>query len=218
MIRNMSRCILAMTVLAVISSGCGPISSLLGGGLPLQDDFSSDGSGWGTGTDSENSVEYSNGGLRMQVFIPNYIVSSRPNATDYENIHTEVTVTHNDTNPTTAFGVLCNQQGFTASYYYFVITPAGEYAIIKAAEGQTDIFLTNNGWASSDLITQNADSYRVGADCGDGTLTLYVDENEIASVSESTYTSGRVGLIAWSDVDASSTDVTFDDFLMTELP
>jgi hypothetical protein len=45
-----------------------------------------------------------------------------------------------------------------------------------------------------------------------------VDGNQIASVSDSTYTSGGVGVFTWSGEDATSTNVSFDDFIMTELP
>ena len=217
--RNTSRCILAMTVLVLVSSGCTPFSSLLGGGLPLQDDFSSDGSGWATGTDSDSAIEYLNGGLNMVVFTQNYFVWSTPNGADYENVHIEVTVINNGTDPTTAFGFICNQQVVENSFYYFAITPGREYAIVRAQSGLTDVFLTNNDqWATSDLIPQNAASYRIGADCGNGTHTLYVDGQQIASVTDTTYGIGGVGLFTWSGEEVSSADVTFDDFVMTKLP
>jgi hypothetical protein len=68
----------------------------------------------------------------------------------------------------------------------------------------------------SDQIT-NQDSYRVGADCDNGRLTLYVDGKQIASVTDHTYGAGRVGLFAWSGDKASSADVNFDDFLLGSL-
>ena len=215
---GLRKVVLAISALAFASLACGAFSSLLGDGSLLKDDFSNSSSGWGTGTDTDSSVEYSSGGLQMQVFTTNYLTWSTPNATDYENVHVEVTANHNDTNPTTAFGVICNELGTTASYYYFVITPGGEYAIAKAAVGQTDLFLTNEDqWGSSDLIPQNAASYRVGADCGNGTLTLYVDGQQIDSVTDASYTTGRVGLITWSGDEAPSADVVFDDFVVTPL-
>ena len=114
--------------------------------------------------------------------------------------------------------MLCHQQVVNDSFYYFAITPAGEYAIVKAALAQTDVFLTNSDqWGTSDLIAKDAASYRVGADCGNGTLALYVDGQQIASVSDSTYTSGAVGLLTWSGEEATSADVTFDDFVVTKL-
>src|SRR5688572_13818206 len=188
---NFRKVVLAISMLALTLLACGAFSSLFGGPL-LQDDFSNTSSGWGIGTDADSSVEYANGGLQMLVFTPNYLTWSTPNATDYQNVHVETTATHNDTNPTTAFGVICNEVGTTASYYYFVITPGGEYAIAKAEVGQTDFFFTNNDqWGSSDLITQNATSYRIGADCAsDGRLTLYVDGQQIDSVSDTTFTTG----------------------------
>lgn len=193
-------------------------SQSITGDVLLIDDFSS--AQWGTGTDSNRSVEYASEALQMIVFTKNYFVWSPRDDHDYQNVHMEVTVINNDTDPTTAFGLICNRQaGEDSSFYYFAMTPAGEYAIAKAAAGQTDVFLTNNDeWASSDLITKNAPSYRVGADCGNGTLTLYVDGKNIASVSDSSYTSGGVAVFTWSGEEVASANVSFDDFAMTELP
>lgn len=214
---NLSRVLLAIAVLVSASLGCNALSALSNGPL-LEDNFEGGSSNWGTGTDADSSVEYSDGGLRMQIFTENYFVWSTPDDQDYENVHIEVTVRNNGTDSTTAFGILCHQQTITDSFYYFVVTPGGEYAIAKAALAQTDVFLTNNDqWAQSDTIAQNAASYRVAADCGNGTLTFYVDGQQIASVSDASYTSGGVGVLAWSGENAASGDVTFDDFVMTKL-
>jgi len=215
MTRNKFRIVFVIGALAMASLGC-EFSSLLGGPL-LQDDFSS-GSGWGTSTDSESSVEYSNGGLQMQIFTQNYFVWSTPNEEVYENVHIEVTVQNNNTPATTAFGILCYQQTVEDSFYYFAVTPAGEYAIAKAALALDDVFLTNDDrWGDSDLVAENAASYRLGADCGNGTLTFYVDGQQIATVSDATYTSGGIGLLTWSGEEVSSANVTFDDFVVTKL-
>jgi hypothetical protein len=190
------------------------------GNVLLSDDFSS--AQWGTGTDSDSSIEYVNEALKVIVFTKNWFVwSTPPNNQDYQNVHMEVTVINNGTDSTTAFGLMCNQQSSAkSSFYYFAITPAGEYAIAKATAEQSDVFLTNNDqWAASDLIEKDAPSYRVGADCGsNGTLTLYVDGQQVASVSDVSYTSGGVAVIVWSGEEAATTNVSFDDFLMTELP
>ena len=209
--------ILAVTCLALAALACNAVSGRSDSNVLLSDDFSS--ATWGTRTDADSSVEYANGALQMIVYTQNYFVWSPPNDQDYQNIHSEVTVINNGTDATTAFGIMCNQQATNGNFYYLAMTPAGEYAIAKAAEGQTDIFLTNDDqWASSDLIPQNAASYRVGADCSNGTLTLYVDGQQIASVSDASYTSGGVALFTWSGEEANSADVSFDDFLMTKLP
>jgi hypothetical protein len=218
-----TKIILAIACLALAVLACNAVT---GGGntstatpspkVILSDDFSS--TKWGTGTDKDSSIEYANNALQVIVYTKNYFVWSTPNDQDYQNIHMEVTVNSNGTDSTTAFGIMCNQQATHGNFYYLAMTPAGEYAIAKAIEGQSDVFLTNNNqWASSDAITKNASSYRVAADCGNGNLTLYVDGKPIGSASDTSYTSGGVALITWSGENATTTNVSFDDFLMTEL-
>jgi hypothetical protein len=205
---------------AVSGGGGGDPTSLTSTPSPaviLSDDFSS--AKWGVGTDAKSSVEYANEALQMIVYTKNYFVWSTPNDQDYQNTHMEVTVINNGTDSTTAFGIMCHQQSTNGNFYYVAMTPAGEYAIAKAVEGQDDLFLTNNDqWASSDLIAKDASSYRVGADCGSGTLTLYVDGQQIASVSDASYVNGGIAVFTWSGEEATSTNVSFDDFLMTDLP
>lgn len=189
-------------------------------GVLLDDDFSSGGrTTWGTGTDAESSVEYVDNGLNMQLFKENYIVWSSPNDSQYENVHMEVTVHNPGTDSSTAFGFMCDQQyPITDSRYYLAITPGGEYAIGKAALALDDVILSNNGeWGKSNLIAKDADSYRLGADCGNGKLALYVDGQQIASATDSTYTKGSITLFTWSGKDIGKVNVTFDDFLMTKL-
>jgi serine/threonine protein kinase len=188
------------------------------GNTLLDDDFSA--KNWGTLTNSDYSIEYLNDTLNMKVFIQNWIVWSTPDDVDYENIHLEVTALLNDTDANTAFGIMCDQQAASDdSRYYFAITRSAQYIIAKAEAGQTDIYLTNNNeWGTSDSITKNAPSYRIGADCGNGALTLYVDGKQIASVSDSSYAKGGVGLFTWSATEATATDLSFDDFVLTSLP
>lgn len=218
-------CIAVVVLIPILAQWLFPGIRILGqgpsqpgsGGVLLSDDFSSP--LWGTGNITDSSVEYANDALQMIVYPRNSFVWSPPNDQDYKNIHMEVTVINNGTDSTTAFGLICNQQPIDENFYYFAVTPAGEYAIAKAVEGQDDLFLTNNDqWANSDLIPKDASSYRVGADCGNGTLTLYVDGQEIASIADASYGNGGVAVFTWSGEEATNTNVSFDDFLMTELP
>lgn len=187
----------------------------------LDDSFSAGRSQWGTGTDADSAVEYIDDALNIQVFTANYIVWSTPDDSSYENVHMEVTVINNGTDQNTAFGFMCDmQQPINDSRYYFAVTAGGEYAIAKASLAMDDVFLTNNDkWAKSDAIAKNAGSYHIGADCGNGKLTLYVDGEQIASVDDSTYTSGGIALFVWSASESTATtNVSFDDFKMTNLP
>ncbi len=182
----------------------------------LKDDFSS--KNWGILNETDDVVKYDGQALRMKIFKKNWFVWSTPNSKTYKNVHTEITVTNNDGESTTAFGIMCDQQETASDYYYLAVTPGGEYVIALAAGDKADVFLTNNNkWGSSDLIKHNASSYRVGADCNNGTLTLYVDGQRIDSVSDNTYGNGSIGVFAWSGENVSNADVSFDDFIITSL-
>jgi len=214
--RNSSKGLIAIAMLVLASLACSA-ASILGGGALLDDDFSNSDSGWGTGTDSASSVEYLNESLNMFVNKDFWFVWSTPDNEDYENIHIEVTAKNDSTDSTGAFGILCNMQ-VTDTYYYFAVTGAGEYAIGRDTLTD-DVLLTNGGsWGESSAITAGAASYRIGADCGsDGTLTLYVDGQQVDSVNDTTYLLGYVGLFAWSGEEVDGTNVSFDDFVMTKL-
>jgi hypothetical protein len=188
------------------------------GKVILSDDFSS-AEQWGTGTDSDSAVEYVNEALNFIVYTEGYFVWSTPDNEVYQNVHIEANVVNNGTDSTTAFGFICDKSEGN-DFYYLVMTPAGQYVIALASDGGKDVFLTNNdAWADSDLIAVNANTYHVGADCGNGALTLYVDGKKIASVNDSTYASGHVALLVWSGDEAGMTNnVSFDDFMMSELP
>lgn len=217
--KNRFKIVVALVLLAVAALACGlPAIPGLNGPL-LDENFDGFSQTWGTGTDEQSSVEYTDGGLRFIVNETLFYVWSNPNDEDYANVHIEVTAKNNSSDPNTAFGIMCNQGVPDSNMYYFAITANGEYAIAKGAVAMEDVFLTNNDlWGESELIAKNADSYRIGADCGKGTLTLYVDGQKIDSVQDSSYSSGMVALFAWSHEVEDGTDVTFDDFVVTKLP
>ena len=207
-----SRVFSGVVVLILATLAC----SIPGSGALLEDNFSSEGN-WGTGTDADSSVEHGNGMLNFVVNKDLYFVWSTPNAEDYENIHMEVTATNNSTDSAAAFGIICNL-AITNTSYYFAITGAGEYAIGRYTL-MGDTLLTNDGqWGTSSVIAADAPSYRIGADCGNNTLTLYVDGQQVDSVSDSTYTTGNIGVFAWSGEELNGTNVSFDDFVLTKLP
>jgi hypothetical protein len=163
-------------------------------------------------------VEYENEALHFFVNKDFWYVWSTPNEENYENIHIEVTVLNNSTDPKGSFGIICNLQNADDTSYYFAVRGSGDYAIGRYTLTD-DILITNDGeWTPSNAITPSADSYRIGVDCGNGILNLYADGRLVDSVSDSTFTSGSVGLFAWSDEKQNSTDVTFDDFVVTKLP
>lgn len=194
-------------------------ASIIPGEIILQEKFSAPATTWGV-VDDENSYVYlDNEALRMTISKRNWFVWSSPNSIVYRDVYLETTVINNDTDQYTAFGLFCNQQTDGQSFYYFGITPAGQYAIARVDSGTLENFITNNGqWGYSNLIETNAPSYHVEAACGNGVLTLSVNGQQIDTVTDTTYTSGRAGVFIWSAEQATKTDISFDDFLLANLP
>ncbi len=201
-----------MLVLSTLACAVPDVSSLLS---PLpNDDFSNESSGWGTGTDSNSSVEYLNDGLTFLVFEPFYVTWSTPDTTVYENTHLEVSVSNQSSDPEAVFGFVCNEQGTTSAFYYVGVSRSGYYAFIKSSVALDDVFLKEG---NSSVISSSADPLRLGLDCGNGSMTLYANGQMIDSVSDSSYTSGSVGLFVASDDQNTGAAVIFDDFAMTKL-
>jgi hypothetical protein len=234
---NIFKAVLVITALALASLSCGLLSSIpspapsspaatgsaSNGGstsanVLMQDDFSDSNSGWGTGADANKSVQYTNGSLEFKVFKTFDLVYSTPSDKDFQGVHIEVTIRPNDSEPNTTFGILCDQQVTANAFYYFGIRTTGDYGIVKSAVAKDDLFLTNNNdWGTSKLIPTGAASYTLGADCGVGQLALYVNGKLVDSVSDSSYTTGKIGLFTWSDQKASASHVNFANFVMTSL-
>lgn len=201
-------------VLLVTSLACGTadLTSLLN---PLpSDDFSSSSSGWGTGTDSFSSVEYLNDGLTMLVFEPYYVTWSTPDITSYENIHMEVDIQNQSSDDKAMFGFICNEQGTTNAFYYVGVSPDGYYAFIKSSVVGDDVYLKDG---FSDVVTSNLNSLRLGLDCNNGSMTLYVNGQVIETVSDSTYTSGSIGLFLASQEERNGASAIFDNFAVTKI-
>jgi hypothetical protein len=204
----------AILVLVLSSLACGmPDVAALLDPMP-KDDFSNSSSGWGTGTDADSSVEYNNDGLEIKVFTPYYVTWSTQSLESYENTHLEVNVQNSSTDQEAFFGFICNEQGTTNAFYYVGVSPDGYYAFNKSKVVGDDEILKDG---TSDIISASAQSMRLGLDCKNGSMTLYVNGQQIDSVSDSTYTSGTFGLFGASDDEQNGTSVLFDDFATSKI-
>lgn len=205
---------ISTVVLALAAMACAtPDVNALLNPLP-KDDFSSSSSGWGTATDNFKSVEYANDGLQMIVYEPYYVTWSAPDTTYYENVHMDVKVTNQGADPEALFGFICNEEGTTNNFYYVGVSPDGYYAFIKSSIAADDVFLKEG---TSDMISSNPIEMNLGLDCKNGSMTLYVNGQAIDTVSDSTYTTGVIGLFAASDDIQTGTSVLFDDFVVTKI-
>jgi hypothetical protein len=208
------RVLVSMLSLIALTLACSSFNLPGGDTAILRDDFSSSSSGWGTGTDSNSSVEYANGGLQFIVYSGYYITWSNPDLQDYQNVHVDVSVKNDSPDPLAIFGIICHEQA-TQSFYYLGVAADGYYTISRSVVGEDDVSFTNG--TSEAIPATGSGPFTIGADCGAGNLALYVNGQQIASAQDSTFTTGKVGLFAWTDEQANGANVIFDDFVMTAL-
>ncbi|MBI5350563.1 MAG: hypothetical protein HZB77_14800 [Chloroflexi bacterium] len=209
----MNKIFLVVTVITLLALSC---ALPFGDGVLLKDDFSKPDSGWSSFNTDNASAQYANGDYVIKVFRETWFSWGNASERNLSNVHIEVTAKNFGKTDDVVFGIICAYQD-KSHYYYLGIDWAGSYTIARLNGDSSDaeVFLTNNNrWARSDDIPRKAASYRLGADCGNGALTLYVDGKQIASVKDSTFAKGDVGLFV-STQKTKNVEVRFDDFVVT---
>ncbi|MDO9028186.1 MAG: hypothetical protein Q7U68_04925, partial [Candidatus Roizmanbacteria bacterium] len=179
--------------------------------VQFQDDFSNPGSGWDTYQDSDGSADYSNGSFRIKVTSASYLLWTNPNQSLQNDISIHVEATKAGGPDDNEFGVICRYQD-SDNFYYLFITSDG-YAGISMFKNNEEILLTGDSLIPSDAINQGAATNSIRADCAGSTLTLYANNQQIASVTDSSFSGGDVGLIAAAN-ETSGVDILFDNFIV----
>jgi len=181
----------------------------------FSDDFGNSGSGWNTLNSESAKVNYASGEYVVKFNKNKLYVWSNPGTRTFKNVQVEVTVKKISGAADASFGVICNYVD-KDNYYYAGVDANGFYAIVKY-KGQKDNFLTGGGkWAKSNKIALKANEYNISAECINGSISLYVDGALIETVKDSDYTSGNVGVFAWSN-DTATAEIHFDDFYVSQL-
>lgn len=216
------RRLLVMVAALVLSSmAC----SALGGsslepaepGVLFTDDFSDSDSGWGHSTDATGSLEYEGGQYVFKVTEDFYLTWGNLVDRQFENIRVEVEVENKSRTDEPTFGVICHSQD-DGNFYYAGFGSDGYYAIIRMVN-EADTILTDpneNKWIFSEDITLNASQYRLAVQCAGGEISLMVDDKTIATVQDSTFTRGEIGLFVLT-FDEPEADVRFDNLRVVEV-
>ena len=213
---NNRRLYVALGLLVAAALACSPSAVLPGATSLYKDNFSDSNSGWCSSSSSaSSSLDYSGGEYVFNVLDPNWYVWCNPGQS-FGDIHIEVTAKNIGGTSDTVFGLICNDQKASSQtdedFYYMGISSDGSYTM-RLYKGGKDTVLAED---QSNLIKTNAVSYTVGADCAGGNLALYVNGARIATAHDTTYTSGDVGLFAWTG-DKSPAEIYYDDLVVTKL-
>jgi hypothetical protein len=223
----------ALAVLVLVALACGinsvptptpqspvnliPQPTTGGGGgvtqILFQDDFSNTNSGWDRTHNEYGSTDYENGGYRINVIQTDSFFFGNPYQSFQNDVSIEVDATKIGGPDDNSFGLQCRYQDVD-NYYFFYISSDGYDGIgIDNAGTKTIISSSDGNLVSDSNINQGAATNHIRADCIGSNLTLYVNGNQIATATDSTFTGGDIGLIAKS-FSIAGTDIMFDNLFV----
>jgi hypothetical protein len=135
-----------------------------------------------------------------------------------QNVQVEVQAQPRSDYANDLYGVLCRVNE-TGAGYAFVVSSDG-FGGIARTDGRSLVFLAD--WREHDAIQTGQNRNTIRAICVDDYLALYVNDEWVADVRDSTYPDpGQVGLLAGLlievNIDPQPIEVGFDDLTVTDI-
>ncbi|GAB4578522.1 MAG: hypothetical protein Fur0022_12570 [Anaerolineales bacterium] len=204
--------ILAGLACSAGSSGTTDTSPTADPNILFTDDFSSSSSGWDSVRNDTGMTDYDQGGYRIQVLEANTDYWANPGLSGLGDVSISVDVKKLAGPDDNDFAIICRYVDID-NFYAFLASSDGYYGITKIVGGNQEL-IGQEELLPTEAIQQGAEVVNVlRADCVGSTLTLYINGAQIASVQDTTFTTGDVGLMAGT-FDTAGTDILFDNFLV----
>ena len=181
--------------------------------VEFSDDFSDVGSGWSCQRDGKTLTDYADGGYRISVDQPSLVTWSNPGK-NFQDVTIEVDATKQAGSDENAFGVMCRYRD-NENYYTLMIGSDGYAEIAVTIFDQTKRLV--DGFFDADgVILPGEETNHIRAECIGNELSLYVNDELIATATDDSFGEGDVGLVAGT-YDTPGTDVVFDNFSAVEI-
>jgi hypothetical protein len=231
----MKRIFLALTILVLAGLACdfatgnttdpapGPITNPV---LPEQpdepeqptsrvlyeDDFSDPNSGWPASADADKAASYADGKYLIQAFTASQDVWAHPGE-DFSDVTIEVDATKFSGPDNNDFGIIC--RFVDDNNFYFLMASSDGYQVIGKYQDGEASFLSSEQMETTSAVNQGSATNHLRADCVGSTLTLYINGQQVSTVTDTSFTSGDIGLTVGT-FDEPNAAVTFDNFVVTE--
>jgi len=202
--------LILLTACLPVSSSAPPILSGPPGEVVYHEEFADNTSGWDRIANDGGIMDYDSGGYRILVRQPKLNFWSTPEK-NFGGVRVEVDVMKLNGPDENRTGLMCRYQH--GDYYFFIVSNDGFYAIGKFIGGQT-LLLGQEQMQASELILLNSTNH-LRADCVGDTLTFYVNFNQVASIQDTDFPTGDVGVLAGSFTQPG-VDVLFQNFVVIQ--
>ena len=180
------------------------------GDILYQEEFEDNTTGWDRVANDHGIMDYDSGGYRFLVKQADYNLWSTPEK-NFKDVRVEADVFRLNGADENRAGLMCRYQN--GDYYFFIISNDGYYGVGKYIGGQI-LLLGQPSMQPSEFIEKEAVNH-LRADCIGDTLTFYVNFSQVASVKDTDFANGDVGMLAGAFTEAG-VDVLFDHFVVIQ--
>ncbi|HZU67221.1 MAG TPA: protein kinase [Ktedonobacteraceae bacterium] len=197
---------------ATTPTNSGPANPYTQGGtLVLNDPLTRNNYGWDTGTNSNNAVcQFTSQGLEVIQPKQGYFHGCIAKSTNFSNFAYEVQVNMISGD---YVGIIFCANKAQGNYYFFYIKPNGDYALQIYSGDKAQRTITSG--TSSAITTGLPATNVLAVVVQNGSIRLYVNQTDIANISNTLYPSGQIGVFSGNDTDIA--DAVFSNARVWQL-
>ena len=163
-------------------------------GTLLIEDFSDPISGWELQTTEEYALEYVDGEYRITVYAPDLAAWGRPQrAYEFTDLVVEADARQVVGPEDGDYGIVVRSKGDSDFYLFAVNSHHGMYSV-QMSQGAVWTDLAE--WTESAAVHRAGDANRLKVECLGQTMRFYANGELLTEVTDTTYGSGNVGLVA----------------------
>ena len=205
---HLGRCLMIAVALSLLLCGC----ECAGEDALFQDSFENPGSGWHTDQRDGFDRGYDDGLYVFDLRASNWLAWASPGK-EFDDVSIEVNARVASGAQDGHYGVLCRYKD-ADNFYYLAVSADGYYAIFRRDEGDMEILTTGGGMLSSLHIKTEKQVNHVLGVCKGDDISLYVNGQWLATVTDDAHARGDVGVGA-SSGPGGGTRIVFDDLIVT---
>lgn len=199
-----------LLVMVPLEDGRLPVAAA---GVLFSDDFSDPLSGWPEEEHEDWASLYQDEQYMLAVLAGSRGAWVTAGSASYANIRLSADLLLQSEEGGGTAGLLFRMQD-ADNYYYFQISDFGEYKVGAQVEGSWRS-IAGGGWAYSEAIGTAGEPNHLEVICVGSEMSAYVNGERLVTVSDSTFSEGKVGILAQSRSDSGMVVSLFDNFLVT---
>jgi serine/threonine-protein kinase len=184
--------------------------SLPAGAVLFEDDFADPSTGWDRVSDSTGGTDYQDGAYRIWLEKAQQDRWANPGES-FTDVRVDVDATKAGGPDNNDFGLICRYRD-SDNFYAFWISSDGYYGIVRYLDGDFQV-LGADSMQPHNVIAQGEATNHLRAECVGPTLRLYVNDELLNEVEDSSHPDGDVGLMAGT-FDEPGVDIRFDNFVV----